>query len=418
MEKSILKGNRRFNSKTLIVTVDLSKNTNVGYCRCPSGADLKSFPFQNTSDGYCLFWKTISEFKEKYEMEEVVVGYESTGIYGIPLVCFLLEKKVQVVQVNPCHTKRVKGLSDNSPNKDDYKDPRVIADIIELGCYLTVVMPTGEESELRSLFLCRERMVGRCNTLYNQLHDLIFCVFPEFLSIMSDIRTKTAQHLLEEMPTQESVVSKGIVELTATLRRVSRGKFGAEKAQLLFAAAGSSTGIKHGRTAVLFEIKELLKKIKTEESSIEETEKLMKISLKKISYSENILSMKGISELTAASLIGEFGNMPAFKSANEAIKFAGLNLFEISSGKHKGMRHISKHGRSSIRKLMYFAALNTVRKGGIMETKYKSYISNGMRKNKALIAIARKLLTIMITLVKNKTIYDSNYVNIEVRKAA
>lgn len=418
MEKSILKGNRRFNTKTLIVTVDLSKNTNVGYCRCPSGLDLKPFPFQNTGDGYRLFWKTITEFQEKNKMEEVVVGYESTGVYGIPLVCFLSDKKVQVVQVNPCHTKRVKGLSDNSPNKDDYKDPHVIADIIELGRFLSVVIPTGEEAELRSLFLCRERMVCRCNTLYNQLHDLIFCVFPEFLSIMSDIRTKTSLHLLEEMPTPESIVRKGIIELTTTMCRISRGNFGAAKAQSLFAAAGNSIGIKHGRTAVLFEIKELLKKIKAEESSIEEIEKLMKISLKKISYSNNILSMKGIGELTTASLIGEFGNMPAFTSASEAIKFAGLNLFEISSGKHKGIRHISKHGRSSIRKLLYFAAMNTVRKGGIMETKYQSYVSNGMRKNKALIAIARKLLTIMIVLVKNNTVYDSNYVNMNIRKAA
>ena len=42
---------------------------------------------------------------------------------------------------------------------------------------------------------------------------------------------------------------------------------------------------------------------------------------------------------------------------------AGLDLFEVSSGKHKGERHISKRGRPLMRKLLFYAAINVVRKG-------------------------------------------------------
>ena len=45
----------------------------------------------------------------------------------------------------------------NSPNKTDEKDPQVIADIIELGNYLTVVIPEGTSAELRRLTQARER---------------------------------------------------------------------------------------------------------------------------------------------------------------------------------------------------------------------------------------------------------------------
>ncbi len=61
-----------------------------------------------------------------------------------PLTQFLRSKKgVRLVQVNPMHTKRLKELSGNSPLKTDRKDPKVIADIIELGHALTVVIPEG-----------------------------------------------------------------------------------------------------------------------------------------------------------------------------------------------------------------------------------------------------------------------------------
>jgi transposase len=91
------------------------------------------------------------------------------------------------------------------------------------------------------------------------------------------------------------------------------------------------------------------------------------------------------------------------------LKLAGLDLFEISSGKHKGQKRISKRGRSLMRKLLFFAAINTVRKGGIMHGQYHQYLQNGMKKMKALIAIARKLLGIMFALVRTQKEYDVNY---------
>ncbi len=91
------------------------------------------------------------------------------------------------------------------------------------------------------------------------------------------------------------------------------------------------------------------------------------------------------------------------------MKLAGLDLFEISSGKHKGNRHISKRGRPLLRKLLYFAAINTVRKGGVMHTCYQRHLQRGMPKTKALIAIARKLLGILFALVRDHREYVENY---------
>ncbi|MBU2497364.1 MAG: transposase, partial [Proteobacteria bacterium] len=95
---------------------------------------------------------------------------------------------------------------------------------------------------------------------------------------------------------------------------------------------------------------------------------------------------------------------------SEITKLAGLDLFEISSGKHKGRRRISKRGRPLMRKLLYFAAINVVRSNGILHEPYQQMLSNGMPKVKALIAIARKLLRIIFALARDNTVYMENYV--------
>jgi predicted transglutaminase-like cysteine proteinase len=67
---------------------------------------------------------------------------------------------------------------------------------------------------------------------------------------------------------------------------------------------------------------------------------------------------------------------------------------------------------------LYFAALNTVRKGGIMHYKYREYLERGMPKTKALIAIARKLAGIIFAVVRDQSIYRRDFVRPSLQKAA
>ena len=62
-----------------------------------------------------------------------------------------------------------------------------------------------------------------------------------------------------------------------------------------------------------------------------------------------------------------------------------------------------------MRKLLYFAALSVVRKQGIMHEDYQKMLVRGMPKIKALVAISRKLLRLVFALVRNRTVYVTNY---------
>jgi transposase len=409
------------NEKTLIVGVDIGKTTNTGYWRCPNGTEGKPFVFFNNGWGFNTFWQRIHKAQKSHNLTDIVVGFESTGCFAEPLVHYLRKKKLILVQVNPMHTKKLKELQGNSPNKTDEKDPKVIADIVGLGHALSLIVPEGAAAELRRLTNARERSLKQRTVFMNQLQDLLFLIFPEFLSAMKNIRGKTAKYIIRYHPTPERVVEHGLESLTLTLKKISRGMLGKERAEALYNAALHSVGIKEGQESILFEIAQILTNIEACEQFIKELEGRMSEYLKQIPYSRFILSIKGLAEVTTAGLIGEVGDFRKFSSIAEIMKLAGLDLFEISSGHHKGKRRISKRGRSFLRKLLYFATINMVSKRGIMHKYYQRCLQRGMIKTKALIAVSRKLLRIIFALVRDHSEYVVDYVdskNLTLKEAA
>jgi transposase len=398
------------NHKVLVATVDGGKDKHYGYYRCPDGSECKAFDFWNNGRGFCAFWERVSSAASLLGLEEIVVGFESTGPYMEPLVQFLRGKRgVRLVQVNPMHTKRLKELSGNSPLKTDRKDPKVIADIIELGHALTVVIPDGPAAELRRLTQGRERTIESRTRLFNQLQCLLAISFPEFLQVMGDVKSASAQHLLRHYPTAQDILSLGEPALAAVLRKISRGKLKEDRAKALFEAASESVGIRDGKSSMLLEIELILDTIASYDRFVGRSEAEMDRHLEHIPYSRVILSLKGIGPVTAAGLIGEVGDFTKFRTISEVMKLAGLDLYEISSGKHRGKLRISKRGRPLMRKLLYLAALSTVRKGGVMHDWYQRALGRGMQKMKALVAVSRKLLRIMFALIRDHSVYAESY---------
>jgi len=131
----------------------------------------------------------------------------------------------------------------------------------------------------------------------------------------------------------------------------------------------------------------------------------MEEQIEKLPHAKKLLSIKGIGVVILGGILGEVGDFRNYHKQAELVKLAGLDIYEISSGKYHGERHISKCGRWLLRKLLYFASLNVVRKGGIMRGTYLR-LTKRMAKTKALIAIARKLLCLMFAMVRDGTEYQ------------
>jgi len=395
---------------TLIATIDIGMTSNTGFCTTIDGRDIKPFRFENTREGFDKFWDMIIISKNRFVCDEVIVGYESTGPYAEPLVHYLRNKPVKIVQANPMHTKRMKEVNDNSPLKTDDKDPRVIADIIRLGHALTVIVPEGHAAYLRRLNNARERHIRERTALLNQLQQLVFLVFPEFKTVLKDIKVKTARYILTHYTTPETIGAMVKETLGEGMRKKSMGKFGIKDAEALISLAQGTVGIKEGIAGLVLDIKHIVMQLETIEGFIAEIEFEMERTLSEISYSIKLLSIKGLGVVSVAGIIGEIGDFSKFSTQSEIMKLAGLDLYEISSGKRKGERRISKRGRSLLRKILYYAAIQTIRKNGIMCEYYAHLITGGMKRMMALVAIARKLLRIIFAIVRDNSEYKADYV--------
>jgi len=294
---------KTINEKTLIVALDIGKNIHYGYFRTPKNQDIKPFRIYNTGQSFKHFWKKLNSFRQQHGLDQVVVGFESTGPYAEPIANFLRKKPVSLVQVNPMHTKRIKELTGNSPNKTDKKDPRVIADVISLGHALTLVVPEGAAAQLRRLTHARERAIKRKTAMGNQLQHLVFVIFPELAGIIKPA-TKTGMYLLKNYPDPVSIVNLGIKKLQGIVRKVSRGRYSPDRVETLYRAAQNSVGITEGKESILLEINHLVANIENENRHIESLEEQMVLYLDQIPYSHSMLSLKGIGKITVAGLVG------------------------------------------------------------------------------------------------------------------
>jgi transposase len=393
---------------TALVGIDVGMESNVCRFRAVFGKESKPLSFGHGQTEYERFWAESQRFALEQGCCDVVYGYESTGVYGAPLAWFLARKGAKVVQVNPMHVKKAKEITDNSPNKTDKKDPRVVLDVLQMGRFLTVVIPTAEAGELRAMTNARERLLARRTELYNQLHALVFMVFPELLKLVGNIRTKTVRHLLTLCVLPCDVVTLGQAQLAAELRRVSRGRKGAQQAQQLFEAAKVSVGVASGAASIKQEIDIVLAEVEMVEQHIGELERSMRQTVAKLPLYELFRSIRGLGTLTIAALLGEVGSFSDFSRLREIMKFAGLNLFELSSGKHQGRRRISKRGRNYMRKFLFFAAMVMARKGGVFHDIYNRHLANGMKRTQALTALARRLLGILFSMARSGTIFDES----------
>lgn len=125
-----------------------------------------------------------------------------------------------------------------------------------------------------------------------------------------------------------------------------------------------------------------------------------------------ICTLPGVGELTAVIVLAETNGFELIRNKRQLTSYAGLDVKEKQSGTSiKGKPRISKKGNRSLRKAMHFPALVAVKWDENFRELYARLVSKHGIKMKALVAVQRKLLEMIFTIFKNKTIYDKEYEN-------
>lgn len=122
-----------------------------------------------------------------------------------------------------------------------------------------------------------------------------------------------------------------------------------------------------------------------------------------------LLSIPGIGEKTAHTLLGEILYLDSFEDAKQVAAYAGLNPRQRLSGKMKGRSPISKTGNAHLRKALYFPAIVAKGCNPVIRLFCDRLEENGLLPLEVIVAGMRKLLHIAFGVLKNDCPFDPNY---------
>jgi len=397
---------------TLIVGVDIAKSVHWARFTDYRGIEIgKGVSFTSDKTGFELIIAQIEKIDNSKILsgpyEEVMIGMEPTGHYWKPFVHYLVKKGYQVECVNPYHTKKAKELDDNSPTASDKKDAVTIARLVKEGRYFNPYLPEEIYAELRVLTNIRVGIQKRNSAAKNNITAVLDEYFPEITTVFKKpLKGKAARHILKTCPLPRQILALGEAEVLKEIKAAVKKTVGIKKVRELMSAAENSVGVEYGLESAKLKLRMLLDELELVEKQLDETEQTMERMLYSTGYAEQILSIKGVGIISAASFLGEVDPL-RFSNARQIANYAGYNLTEDSSGKSKSGTCISKRGRSQLRSLLYKMALTTVATNAEMKQLYvylKTRKNNPLKKKQALVVISKKIITVIYSLLHYKAI--------------
>ncbi|WP_240418969.1 IS110 family transposase [Paenibacillus periandrae] len=402
----------RITEGTLVVGADIAKKIHVARAVDFRGIELgKDCVFHNDREGLMKLTTWMKVLQQAHKKTELVFGIEPTGHYWFPLAAFLEAQGIKIVIVNPHHVNKSKELEDNSPTKSDYKDAKVIADLIRNGKYSEPKLPTKEYAELRILMNFREKVMMSLNQVKARVHNWFDRYFPEYLSVFKGWEGKASLMTMRRFPTPEEIVStgaRGVLEHWKT--EVKRG-VGIKRAEKLFATAETSIGLTKGLRAARMELIGLLDQFELFSKQVETTMDQVMHILSEIPRATPMLNIPGVGGVTVAGFLTEVGDLSQYGHGQQIICLAGLNLKENSSGKRKGKTGITKRGRSRLRALLFRCVMPLVAKNKEFKALHKYFTirsQNPLKKKQSLIALCGKLIRVLHTLGTKQREYNAN----------
>ena len=112
-------------------------------------------------------------------------------------------------------------------------------------------------------------------------------------------------------------------------------------------------------------------------------------------------SVPCIGDVTARTLLAELPE-PGTVSRHQVAALVGVALINSNSGLMRGRRAIAD-GRTSVRAVLYMAALTAIRRRSPFRAFYDQLTAHGRPKKVALVAVMRKLLTILNAILRHHT---------------
>lgn len=386
------------------IGIDIAKRSHQAAVTDASGELIvKPFSFKNSAIGFAQFLSVLEENSVAYSC--CVIGLEATGHYWYPLYFFLVEQKFTVKVFNPIQTAAFREIAIRKVKNDNH-DSIMIADFTRFGRYSETYIPSEAMLALKNLSRFRLSVSDLCSDLKKRTLVLLDQIFPEYSSVFSDTFGTTSKQLLEKYSTPDEFSEISTTKLANFIHKISRGRFGREKAELIKAAAHDSVGISYAIDTFSFQIKQLIEQIEFMEDQLNEIDAEMAKLLAQSEYSV-ITTISGIGPTLGSIIVSEIGDIERFETSSKLVAYAGLDASVKQSGEFNSTQNkISKRGSPHLRRALWMAAFMSLRSDPALYDYYSRLRARGKSHRLATTAVARKLCIIVWAIMKSKQPYS------------
>ena len=283
------------------------------------------------------------------------IVFEATGVYSCRLQAFLENNDYAYTRLNPLEAK--KQLDSLRVRKTDKIDAEKLAQ----SQFILNRKPTYVQKEvyqnLRALSRFYQNLTEDIVRAKNRLHKVLQVTFPELENLLS---TPTGQQywiLVMAFPCKDLVLELGQEAVSSTIRQSTSKRMSDKRVayltdRLTELAKQSYCAVKKSSPVieeVRYYAQELLKLTERRQVVLDEMVRLAQ----PLPEYYILLSIPGIAETTATSIIGELGDIRRFQSANQINAFIGIDLRHYESGNFLAKEHITKRGNPYARKILF-----------------------------------------------------------------
>lgn len=373
-----------------------------------NGEKIHGYTMPNDTIG---FTRLLDDLKNVQKPEII---FEARGVYSRRLQAFLEENGYAYTQLNPLEAK--KQLDSLRVRKTD----KIDAETLAISQFVLNRKPTyiQEEvyQELRDLSRFYQNLTEDIVRTKNRLHKVLQVTFPEMENILSTPTREQYWNLVMTFPYKDFVLElskdeplEGIRQSTS--KRISNKRV-AYLAQKLAALANQSYCAVKKNSPILEEVryyaKELLRLSEQRQAVLEQMVELAQ----PLPEYEILLSIPGIAETTATSMIGELEDIRRFQSANQINAFIGIDLRHYESGNFLVKEHITKRGNPYARKILFKCIHNIAAASHTNHCHIEDFYEKRKRQSQTTstkphtIASIHRLIRTMYYLITHNKLYD------------
>lgn len=404
-------------NNALFVGIDVSSKNNVAYIMKPDGDKHSSFSIPNNRPGAEILVDRIVEVLQRLFIPKVVIGLESTSVYGDNLMYFLretgkfsgFEKKLHML--NPKQVKKFRDTYSDLP-KNDFVDAFIIADHLRFGrINKEVYMGDYRYEALKALTRARHQTVQSLTREKQRFLNQLFMKFSGFSQVknFSNNFGATATAVIENFEFLDELAYIVSDELADFIKKHGKGKL-EDVDGIVSNLQKAAQNSYRPPTVIADSVNQILaifmSTIRLLQGQVKEYDKAIE---KQFSTIPNTLtSVKDIGPVYAAGIIAEIGDISRFPSQASLAKFAGLTWTQHQSSEFEAEDTRLIHSGNHHLRYYLCESANSLRKCDpefrrFYNLKFRE-VSNHQHK-RALALTARKLVRLVYALLKTNRLY-------------